>query len=960
MAADDEIYTDEAANAPPSDPNGKERQVSSNASVSPNSKRHLSSGSHPALPLSGLNENKHSDLSLNEDDLTQAKTVIRGSSRVENSAQGYKPRQGSPAAVTKVLLGQRLNHFHLEKLIGGGGMGAVFRAHDDQLDRIVAIKVIPFVGNDPDLRRRFRNEAQSAAKLDHPKIARVFDVGSQGDWHYIVFEYIDGVNIRDLVSKKGVLSVDDAVFYTCQLSEAIQHASDRGIVHRDIKPSNVLITADAGVRLVDMGLARSANMDLSEDMTASGVTLGTFDYISPEQAKDPRDADLRSDLYSLGCTLYFMLTGRPPFPGGTMLQKLLSHGNTPPPDIQDIRSDVSGSLKSVVEKMLAKRPSDRYQTAHDLLADLKEVASRDGLSRTQSLNPSLVYPSRPWLVLLEKHSPWLVAVLVLMLVAGWLQLQSWAFRADIRVPEILPEKSIVEPSSTLLAPATSGSETMSDPAAILDPRDTLKVNGNAEAELDSRLPGDLKSPAVLGVDGQSMLGSEDSQNSDSSSASRISEEADLTKGSPSEMTSETNLDSGVISDNEVADIDVAVVRVVASSPVNEIVSGAGVVETSDFAEALDLAKRYNTTSRIELAVPLVICTRPITLESDDLLITSSVGGTTILFEPGDSPVMARSKMFSIASHPVVFEDLHFVWNVSEDDLDGGCLFELNPNELVRFTDCSITVNNSAFIDEVYAFDVISDPNATRNRDFQPTEKLPLVWLEFNNAIVRGQMTMLHMDFATRLWLDWDNGLLAVTDRMIDTAGALYPTEPGSEPIRMKFWRVTVHARKGICLMRVGVSGAYPVEIERLAHECIFWVEPGIPHFDLRGQSVTSVLTPLKLQGASNAYITDSGKSDPMLRILTSPDVRRVVSMAEIANREAIWAADKSPRWKVDWEFEGIEAIPFDQRSPANYRLIDFNQLGFDEEALPPMPGKVDFDGNATSAVFSKKSIRGEI
>ena len=111
--------------------------------------------------------------------------------------------------------------------------------------------------------------------------------------------------------------IDDAVFHTAKLAEAIEHASQRGIVHRDIKPSNVLISRDGLIKLVDMGLARSANVDFSEDMTASGVTLGTFDYISPEQAKDPRDADIRSDIYSLGCTLYFMLTGSPPYPGGT-------------------------------------------------------------------------------------------------------------------------------------------------------------------------------------------------------------------------------------------------------------------------------------------------------------------------------------------------------------------------------------------------------------------------------------------------------------------------------------------------------------------------------------------------------------------------------------------------------------------------------------------------------------------
>jgi serine/threonine protein kinase len=216
------------------------------------------------------------------------------------------PGRGTPAEAAQVLLGRTLSHFQLVELTGSGGMGAVFRARDTRLERIVAVKVLPRVGLDADLLRRFRNEAQSAARLDHPNIARVYDVGEADGWYFIVFEFIDGTNIRDLIRNTGPLSVDDAVYYTRQVAEAIEHASDRGVVHRDIKPSNVLVTPSGQVKLVDMGLARSQQLDAIADQTQSGVTLGTFDYISPEQARDPRDADVRSDLYSLGCTLYFM------------------------------------------------------------------------------------------------------------------------------------------------------------------------------------------------------------------------------------------------------------------------------------------------------------------------------------------------------------------------------------------------------------------------------------------------------------------------------------------------------------------------------------------------------------------------------------------------------------------------------------------------------------------------------
>ncbi len=235
------------------------------------------SGSHsrrhddPNVSSEPPEESPRSEVS--PDPLAEANTVIRGSSRAISSTSLSDPIDRTPTSVAKVLLGQRLNHFLLEAMIGGGGMGAVFRAHDEQLDRTVAIKVIPFVGEDPDLQRRFRNESQSAAKLDHPRIAKVFDAGSHGRWHYIVFEYVEGTNIRDWVQTHGPLSIDEAVFYTVQLADAIQHASGRGIVHRDIKPSNVLIASDGKIKLVDMGLARSDNLELSGDMTASGVTL---------------------------------------------------------------------------------------------------------------------------------------------------------------------------------------------------------------------------------------------------------------------------------------------------------------------------------------------------------------------------------------------------------------------------------------------------------------------------------------------------------------------------------------------------------------------------------------------------------------------------------------------------------------------------------------------------------------
>ncbi len=186
--------------------------------------------------------------------------------------------------------GEQLGQFVLQKFVGGGGMGIVFRALDTTLDREVAVKVLSRDQSaDEETLRRFRNEAQSAARLNHDNIARVFYVGEDRGVHYIVFEFIEGVNLRDLVEDHGPLPLDQALSYTYQIAQALDHASERSVIHRDIKPSNVLVTPDGKAKLVDMGLARLNQMaQASNDLTASGVTLGTFDYISPEQARDPR------------------------------------------------------------------------------------------------------------------------------------------------------------------------------------------------------------------------------------------------------------------------------------------------------------------------------------------------------------------------------------------------------------------------------------------------------------------------------------------------------------------------------------------------------------------------------------------------------------------------------------------------------------------------------------------------
>ena len=271
--------------------------------------------------------------------------------------------------------GITIGHFTIQKRIGVGGMGSVFLASDDRLKRDVALKVLaPSLSLDTTSVQRFRNEAQAAARLDHDNIARVFYSGEELGLHYIAYEYVPGQNLRDVIRAKGWLEPPEAVNYAIQLTAALHHSSSAGVIHRDIKPSNVLITPFGRAKLVDLGLARKTSIESSFELTIPGTTLGTFDYISPEQARDPHSVDVRSDIYSLGCTLYHMLTGEPPYPQGTVLQKLLDHQDKEPPDPARKNRRVSPMLSHVVRKMMASIPARRYSSPGELLRDLLIVA----------------------------------------------------------------------------------------------------------------------------------------------------------------------------------------------------------------------------------------------------------------------------------------------------------------------------------------------------------------------------------------------------------------------------------------------------------------------------------------------------------------------------------------------------------------------------------------------------------
>lgn len=305
-----------------------------------------------------------------------------------------------------------LGHYDVVGRIRTGGMGAVFRAVDRQLGRVVALKVLPpALARDPQAVMRFRHEARSTALLNHDHVARVYFSGEQAGLHYIAFEFVEGTNIRELLASGQPLSVAQAVRVTYQIATALKHMADRGVVHRDIKPSNIILSPDGDATLVDFGLARAATRTESEaDLTVAGTTLGTFDYIAPEQARDPRTANVQSDIYSLGCSLYHMLTGQPPYPEGTVLQKLLQHQGDEAPDPARKNRRVPAALSAIVRAMMAKDVRKRYPGPEPLLRDLAVVAAAIGLRLGAAGEIALPADrSRPMQRFLGRHGVWLTA-----------------------------------------------------------------------------------------------------------------------------------------------------------------------------------------------------------------------------------------------------------------------------------------------------------------------------------------------------------------------------------------------------------------------------------------------------------------------------------------------------------------------------------------------------------------------
>ena len=261
-----------------------------------------------------------------------------------------------------------LGKYKLLGHLGTGGMSSVYLGEHVLMQRRVAIKVLPKNRvEDSSYLARFHREAQAAASLDHRNIVRAYDVDNDGVNHYIVMEYVDGRDLQHIVKQDGPLRYVAAAEYTRQAAEGLAHAHQAGLIHRDIKPANLLVDRKNVVKVLDLGLARFTDeAKASLTIVYDENVLGTADYLAPEQALDSHGVDARADIYGLGCSLYFMLTGHPPFPDGTLPQRLMRHQRQSPPSIHIDRPDAPDDLVNICMKMMAKKPARRYQSAAEV------------------------------------------------------------------------------------------------------------------------------------------------------------------------------------------------------------------------------------------------------------------------------------------------------------------------------------------------------------------------------------------------------------------------------------------------------------------------------------------------------------------------------------------------------------------------------------------------------------------
>jgi len=909
------------------------------------------------------------------------KTVISNRPPLPGAPQ---PLATSAQLLGEALIGQQLEHYELVEFVGGGGMGAVFRANDTRLGRTVAVKVLSRDHTDEETIRRFRNEAQSAARLDHPNIARVYYVGEDQGWNFIVFEFIEGTNLRDAVEQLGPLSLEHALYYTVQIAEALAHSSSRDIVHRDIKPSNVLVTADGEVKLVDMGLARLHQVESSaDDLTASGVTLGTFDYISPEQARDPRSADVRSDIYSLGCTLFYVLTGQPPFPEGTALQKLLRHNSDEPPDVRSFRPELPARLSALLAQMLAKRPSQRQQSAGELIDDLVTIGQQLGLASVAQHGRTAVTvapAAEPW-----SSRAWQIGGAVALLVIGIVlidllsptrQAQSdFALRPKLRPPAAAAPaalKSSAADWQTEKSPPADSQPSASDsalngaadaasrPTSPAPTNDLFPVQDDStdSARADSISSPSSALPTTTAPNILSAAPFDEASASASEAPSAVVVDqppsADTT-GSAGSTVPATAAAGGTAT----AGIQAKPKRLIVASaapltPEAETEYAAGVAEACQRAAELGLTE-------IELQWNGPRREAPFEITAPRLTLRAAAGYRPVLVFRPRVQVTDRQmiRVLGGSSARLMIQGVELRMELPADPpADGWGLIAMGTGQMLDFKECVLTVQDGVsgsqpLHDQVAMIQVQRRRGDTTMLMDQQLAMAQQATISFSRSIARGDANIVSLADETPLTILWNQGLIATSRRFLESGGSA--TSPQFyEQIVLDLSHVTMHCREGLYLLRRGAGKSFQFQVAARADHCVFVIDPDVPLYEMVGVSAPPAEEDLQAIGESNRF----SQTDVLFLRVRPPGGPELLQEFPLDHR---WSKETRSQVGVPW----LKAPPLDQPlstlTKSDLALQPDTEAGFDPALLPnlaPAPASRSFLPDDFSRGFEPRPASG--
>jgi serine/threonine protein kinase len=825
----------------------------------------------------------------------------------------------------ETLVGARLEHYDLVEFVGGGGMGAVFRANDTRLGRTVAVKVLSRDQSSEENVRRFRNEAQSAARLDHRYIARVHYVGEDAGLNFIVFEFIEGINLRELVQQKGPLPLDEALRYTMEVAEALAHASARDVVHRDIKPSNVLVTPAGQVKVVDMGLARLHQVDSSfDDLTASGVTLGTFDYISPEQARDPRAADVRSDIYSLGCTLYFMLVGKPPFPDGSALQKLLRHNGVDPPDVRLFRPELPPAIGPLLGKMLAKRPVQRQQTAEELVAEIERMARDLGYdigSAAVDLSLSQNAHRPAWM-------NWAATIIAPVMVLGFAlavleyatrpttQEIQWQLRPAVATSPTGPTSDSpridTPPVKPVVEPETENNNGSGDNTTVTPPRTNVS---------ESPLPGNGNRPEPLNPQGVAALIENPPQ-----------------VGPPPDTVASRlpNNSPGITPPTEVAIVP-------PKPPAPKVVVRPGGIMSAEtdvvgsLAQGIRRAAEKGITE-VELDFNGDSVENPFEIPAGRMQVHAAPGRKPrIVFRPELSTVVDQRQMIRLLGNGsrLSLQEIDVRLELPAEPSFGWTLFTVHQGQSLDLSNCVVTVvdqgSNGAPVHDQVSIVQLQTRRLTEMMKMEDDMAMIVpTSIYLSECFVRGEATFLSVPEELPVRLEWDQGLFVSTKRLIETGGTIAkPRWHGRLELALN--RVTIAAQQGLFQMKRRSDAAHQLDLEVTSDRSIFTVGAESPLFEFAGMPNIDEIH-FSFSGADNCY-----PREEMLFVRARP-IAPGEGMVDfnLANRNRWASAERSPDLGVIWQAPAAADLLPHSQLPEHYQLSETSPhaAGFNLEDMP--------------------------